>query len=420
LRRGARASLAAAAALALAPGAAAELHVWVDESGQTHVTDDPSTIPPKRRATASSDAVELRGLWDEGITGPPVETPPGVSGGEADRTVRTLRTAVEDLGRGETSRASALLAEVLRAEPNRPEAHWYLALLDWQRGRLDSAETHLRAFLASSGDRFGSWRASAEQKLARLADERKLLAPSEGALRLVAYDGEHFRVQLDAALQAAGSPGFAGQVLGYLEEARIAGQDRLGVTPAEATGVVLYGRASYLRAYRHRFSFQTVGFFDGRIHVVSAAHPAGELRSLLFHEYTHALFREAAASDRPFWLNEGLAELAERRSRGMPALSRSERTRLRVSAESGAWIPLRRIAASFGGLTDDEARLAYLEATAAAEWIDARTDRATRARLLALLGAGKTDDDALRATIGRDTNGLDAALRAALAAESAS
>jgi hypothetical protein len=416
LRRGRGALLAAAAVLALAAGAAAELHVWVDEQGQTHVTDDPSTIPPKSRATSASEAVELRGLWDEGLAGPPVETPPGFSGGEEDRTLRLLRTAVEELGRGETSRASALLAEVLRAQPNRPEAHWYLALLDGQRGRLDAAETHLRAFVAASGDRFPTWRASAEQKLGRLSDERKLLAPSDGALRLVAYDGEHFRVQLDAALQAAGSPGFAGQVLGYLEEARAAGQSGLGVLPVEPTGVVLYGRASYLRAHRHRFSFQTVGFFDGRIHVVSAAHPAGELRSLLFHEYTHALFREAAGSDRPFWLNEGFAELAERRSRGMPALSRSDRSRLRASAESGAWIPLRRIAPSFGGLTDEEARIAYLEATAAAEWIDSRTDRATRARLLALLGAGKSDDEALRATVGQNTSGIDAALRRELAA----
>jgi hypothetical protein len=57
-------------------------------------------------------------------------------------------------------------------------------------------------------------------------------------------------------------------------------------------GVVFYGKASYNRAHRHRFTFQTVGFFDGRIHVVSAAHPAGELRALLFHEYVHAIYRE--------------------------------------------------------------------------------------------------------------------------------
>ena len=45
--------------------------------------------------------------------------------------------------------------------------------------------------------------------------------------------------------------------------------------PLEPLGVVLYGRAAYVRAHAHRFSFQTVGFFDGRIHVVVACHVIG-------------------------------------------------------------------------------------------------------------------------------------------------
>ena len=77
-------------------------------------------------------------------------------------------------------------------------------------------------------------------------------------------------------------------------------------------GVVFYSKAAYIQAHRHRFSFETIGFFDGQIHVVSAAHPAGELRSLLFHEYSHAVFREKTGGDRPYWFNEGLAELSER------------------------------------------------------------------------------------------------------------
>ena len=104
----------------------------------------------------------------------------------------------------------------------------------------------------------------------------------------------------------------------------------------------------------------------------------------------------------------------------MPALSRSERTLLRGHAEAGSWLALRRLAPSFGGLTDEQARVAYLEATAAAEWIESRTGTAERARLLALLGAGRSDDDALRAVLGRDTEALDAALRKALEAEFAS
>ena len=77
-------------------------------------------------------------------------------------------------------------------------------------------------------------------------------------------------------------------------------------------GVVFYGRAAYQRAHEHRFSFQTVGFFDGQIHVSSPGEPGDSLRVLLYHEYAHALFREQTGGDRPYWLNEGLAELIER------------------------------------------------------------------------------------------------------------
>ena len=40
--------------------------------------------------------------------------------------------------------------------------------------------------------------------------------------------------------------------------------------------------------------------------------------------------------------------------------------------------------------------------------------------LLDLLGAGRSDDDALRAVVGKDTEGVDAAVRAQLEAEFAS
>ena len=171
-------------------------------------------------------------------------------------------------------------------------------------------------------------------------------------------------------------------------------------------GVVFYGKAAYLQAHRHRFSFQTVGFFDGRIHVVSAAHPAGELRALLFHEYTHAVFRERTGGDRPYWLNEGLAEVAERASHSQRA---PHAQRAGVAAQPDrrgrAGSRCARLAPSFSGLDDADARAAYLESMAAAYWIEARTDRAQRARLLARLGEGVRDDEALREAVGADTDG---------------
>jgi hypothetical protein len=216
---------------------------------------------------------------------------------------------------------------------------------------------------------------------------------------------------------AQATPDYAQTVLRYLEEARTAVMERLGAVPEEAMGVIFYGKATYIETHRHRFSFQTIGFFDGEIHVISAAHPAGELRSLLFHEYSHAVYRETTGGDRPYWFNEGLAELAERASVGRTGLTHSERAALRMAIDAGSWLPLERLAPSFAGLDNDSARTAYLESAAAADWIAQRTDRAQRARLLSLIAAGVHDDLALYEVLGIDTAGLDLAVREGIRAE---
>jgi tetratricopeptide (TPR) repeat protein len=288
--------------LLLVSPVAAETYSWVDEDGVTHLTDDPAAVPPSQRAGEGREA--LGGLWDD-VRGPlsGAGRPPAPQTREEARQRRLLRGVVEDLERGETARASAALMSVLRTDPANPEAHWYLALLDRQRGRYEAAQVHLEAFLTAAGDDLEPWRVSARRRLEELADERRLAdarAVKTGDPWLGLSD-EHFRVHYDPALGEA-SPDYARTVMRYLVEARARVGDRLGAVPQEAMGVVFYGKATYLEAHRHRFSFQTVGFFDGRIHVVSAGHPAGELRALLFHEYAHAVYREQTGGDRPYWL----------------------------------------------------------------------------------------------------------------------
>lgn len=407
-------ALACALSAAAAP---AELYVWVDAEGQTHVSDDPKAVP--------SDAASLPGssgavgdLWGGKVVGPPPRAA-GRDRSESERRADLLvGGALDDLRRGETARAAASLEGVLRLEPGNPEAHWYLALLDRQRGRLGAAQRHLEAFLAHAGDSHEAFRASAERRLAALRDEHRLSEEQSrsGPLRLVAAQSPHFRVRYDARLGEA-SPDYARTVLRYLEEAYRDVVARLGVAPGEPTGVVLYGKAAYLAAHQHRFSFPTVGFFDGRIHVASAAHPAGEMRSLLFHEFTHAVFAERTGGDRPFWLNEGLAELAERASRGERGVSRSERALLRRRIDAGEWIALERLAPGFGGLDEASARIAYLEATAAASWVESHAGAAGMGALLDAIAAGQDFDAALRRAIDADTSKLGAILRREIQSE---
>lgn len=401
----------------LAAPAAAELWVWVDGEGRTHVTDDAAKVPGEARARDGGGA-GLDALWGGRVRGPaPAPAARGSSRTE-DRAASLVRSALDDLQHGESGRAAAALEGALRADPGNVEAHWYLALLDRQRGRLDSSQRHLEAFLARAGDEHDDWRESARRRLAAVGDEKRLAAAqaAEGPLRLAAAASPHFRIQYDERLGEARAD-YARTVTRYLEEAFEHARRRLGVAPAEPTGVVFYGKAAYLAAHQHRFSFPTVGFYDGRIHVASAAHPAGELRALLFHEYVHAVFAERTGGHRPFWLNEGLAELAERASSAQEPLSRRERAILHERIASGDWTPLGELVAGFGGLREGAARLAYLESTAAAAWVHARTTPSGIAALLDQLGAGAAPDAALRAAVGTDTAGVDAAVRAGIEAE---
>jgi clan AA aspartic protease (TIGR02281 family) len=65
--RGTRACAALLASLCLlAPGASAEVYVWTDELGRTHMTDDPSQVPASfRRTAARTGAPAGGGRWNE-------------------------------------------------------------------------------------------------------------------------------------------------------------------------------------------------------------------------------------------------------------------------------------------------------------------------------------------------------------------
>lgn len=395
-----------------------EIRFWVDAAGVTHFSNAGDSVPEGATAVDTQGLEPIRAAWSDGVIGPPLAPEAGDSSSMAHRVQRLLRGALGDLDRGELSRAGSTLRGVLRLDPHNPEAHWYLAVLARSRGRFDGAEHHLRSFLDFADPEYESWRREASLRLAAIADEHVLadLDALEGPLRLESIRGEHFRVQVDARLGEV-SDDYASRVLGYLEQARSEVSRSIGVEPLEPLGVVLYARAAYIRAHAHRFSFQTIGFFDGRIHVASPAHPTDTLRGILFHEYTHAVFRDVTGGDRPYWLNEGLAERIERLSRGLAVSTRSERAAMRAHIETGAWIPLREISRSFAGLSDERARDAYLQSVVTVDFIHSRTQVEERRRILQLIGGGFSVDQALYDVMGIDMDGLDRAVQAEIRRE---
>ena len=393
----------------------AETWVWVDEQGLTHFSNDASLLPAESERVSPSG---LSDLWAEGLTGPVLETPPGSSGGAQERVLRILGSALDDLARGEEARAGAAFRSVLRLSPGRAEAHWYLAWIDRRRGRYESAAQHLRSFLASAGPALEPWRLQARARLSQLEDEQQLADAHRlnGPSQWVRAKSPHFEIRVDQALDLS-SQDFTRRAVMDLERARSAVSEHMGVVPTEPLSVVFYGRAAYDREHAHRFNFRTVGFFDGKIHVAAQAHPSPQLGALLFHEYSHAIFRERTGGDRPYWLNEGLAMEIERKANGNPTLSRSERALLRGQLESGEWIPLRDLTGGFSGLSNSQARDAYLQSVLVVDWILSRTTPDDRARMLDLLGEGFSPDEVLHAATGLSVDQVEAAVWAELRSE---
>jgi hypothetical protein len=263
--------------------------------------------------------------------------------------------------------------------------------------------------LGTAGRTPGRWRDVALAERAEIEQELALAKARDGEVwRTRSLESTHFLVTYDH--QFAGRE-YGEQVVEVLERARAEMQAQLGRTLSRPLEVKLYTRAHYLEAYKHRFGFATVGFYDGAIHVVSARRPRNELYALVVHEYVHALFKEAVGTHQPFFLNEGLADRAEEAARGRPKLSREEWRRLLEAIRAGEWIALDSLVQGFGNVRGAQALLAYLESRAAIELIESRRPGAM-AGFLARAANGEPWQEALRAETGWDSTALERALQA--------
>ena len=382
-----------------------EVAVWVDPEGRTWLTD--------RAGAPSPDAVqvtpeELALRWDHKVLGEPL--PKGTSSSrDEDRYLAQVLTARADARRGELETALKALRRLQRSSPARPEAPLLLAQIERHRGRYEAARDALDNVLSTATNMPSAWREAAERERAEIDEELALAKPKDGEVwQTKSVDSDHFRLSYDH--QFAGRA-YGEQVVDVLEQARAAMLRTYGRALREPLEVRLYTKAHYLEAYKHRFGFATVGFYDGAIHVVSAQRPRNELYALVVHEYVHALFKDAVGTHQPFFLNEGMAVGEEERARGRPQLSREEWRRLLDALRGDTWIPLDSLVQGFSGVQGSRALLAYLESRAAIQLIESEHPRAM-AGFLERCANGEAWESALRAETSWDTDGLERALQA--------
>ena len=247
------------------------------------------------------------------------------------------------------------LKKVLHLAPDEPFPHLALADLLQERERFTEAEKHLT---------------QARERIKKdpglqsylKAVTLKIHRGEKGEGKLLSHSSIHFTVKYDGNEDAA----TWASVLDILEEAyREIGQ-KFNFFPTRTIIVVLSTRSPF-QGLTDTPAWAD-GLFDpilGRIQIPTqgGATDLAQMTQVLRHEFVHALLHEhmgTSGGPIPTWLNEGLAmELAGDAWNDVKTLAPAEQHLVPLTALEGSW----------GGLSGEEATIAYTEASAATHYL---------------------------------------------------
>ena len=170
-----------------------------------------------------------------------------------------------------------------------------------------------------------------------------------------------------------------------------------GFVPTEILPVVLYPTSG---AY-----FSSSGApqwsgaqFDGKVRIPLPADNTAGLEPVVAHETTHYVVHRIAGNHVPAWLDEGLAQVAERRDEGWAR---------REIQRAGRTPSLSELDAPFTRFADpDQARLAYATALVKTHRLVDQLGMQRMKQLLQALGTGRSADDVLQEFVGLDGAGI--------------
>lgn len=219
-----------------------------------------------------------------------------------------------------------------------PEILYYLAKIEYDAGNLAAALELLDKAVAIKAD-FAAAKGLAEKIKRELSVEKGM---DKGY-------SSRFVISYDADMKSH----LAGDILSALEDAYSnVGRD-LSVFPTSRVTVILYTKKDYKSVTAG--PDWSGGLYDGKIRlpIGGAQQLSDQLKSVLFHEYTHVVVQEITHGNCPTWLNEGLAELEGRTIYSHPMIE------LGMAAKAGKLIPFSDLEGSFTGLGTGAAAVAY-------------------------------------------------------------
>jgi tetratricopeptide (TPR) repeat protein len=248
----------------------------------------------------------------------------------------------------------------------------YLGKISYDTGDLPAALAYWRQALALEPEN---------------ATLKKLITKAERELPVEEKMDKGYSSMFDISYDAELPPGLAAEVLDALESAYNSVGTDLGLFPTTRIPVLLYTKSDYSSVTNG--PDWSGGLYDGKIRLpvggLSKMNP--QMRSILFHELTHVLIAELTHGNIPTWLNEGLAQIEERKEfshQSMPS-----------AAAPKAELSLAKLSGSFISMDREEAGLAYQQSYSLASFMVTRYGWYAMQGVLKRLGERATMESAV-------------------------
>jgi tetratricopeptide (TPR) repeat protein len=280
---------------------------------------------------------------------------------------------------GDHGAAEGELHEAQAMDEKDPQVHQLLGRIFYNTGRLYQAiDAWERALELAPED----------SETAALLERARRELPVENSM---SHDyGRNFKISYNG--RAFGEVG--DQVLEVLESAYSEIGNDLNFYPDTVVPVLLYTERDFAEITRS--PDWAGGLYDGKIRIpvggVSRMNP--QLKAVLFHEYSHVAVHFLTRGRCPAWLNEGLAQIAERRHHDPPL------TALAAAVDEVKSLVFEPLETSFIGLSREEAQLAYEQSYSLTAYMIEQYHWYKMAELLAALGEGLSMEEAVSAVLG--------------------